>query len=100
MRRIGCAGFRWIAPDMNPNWPDVVFCASTDGENYGCADPWSGYSGDWVNLSFSLNAFAGSPTVYLAWIFTSDESYGGDSGYLGAFLDEIWVYGYPAQAAP
>jgi hypothetical protein len=25
--RIGCASFRWIAPDTNPNLPAVVFFA-------------------------------------------------------------------------
>jgi len=89
----------WLWFDTEPDYDAILFCVSTHGQNYSCADPWSGYSGDWLNPAFSLDTFAGSPTVYLAWVFISDDSNGGDVGYLGAFLDEIYVYGNPPAPA-
>jgi len=83
--------------DTEPNFDWVWFCASVDFVNYDCVR-WSGYSGGWTDQAYWLTSFAGYSQVWLAWVFTSDESF--SSGYEGPFVDEISVWGDDVSAAP
>ena len=79
--------------DTEPDFDQVYFCASVDGQEYNCGDPWSGDSHGWQNPAYWLTSYAGYSTVYLAWIFRSDAVVSGDNGYLGPFIDDVYVRG-------
>jgi hypothetical protein len=71
---------------------DTIFVgASVDGENYS-GELWSGNSGGWQHYRLDLGEFLGYKTVYLAWLFESDENNEGNSG--GLWLDDMtfWTY--------
>jgi hypothetical protein len=83
--------------DTEPGFDKVKFCASVDFEYYNCVS-WSGYSGGWTDQAYWLTSYAGYPEVWLAWVFTSDESI--SEYYEGPFVDEIWAWGEDTGAPP
>lgn len=80
--------------DTEASWDWIYFCLSADGVDYNC-DYWSGYSGGWQDQARWLTSYAGYANVYVAWIFMSDSSI---AGYLGPFVDEIYLWGYVPEA--
>ncbi|RMF33685.1 MAG: hypothetical protein D6759_06645 [Chloroflexi bacterium] len=83
--------------DTEPDYDQVYFCASVDGYNYSC-DVWSGYSDGWTDQAYWLTSYAGYPEVWIAWVFISNDSI--STGYEGAFVDEISIWGYELGTAP
>ncbi len=80
---------------------DAVYeMASTDGASFSDAG-WTGFSGDWVDMSFdltdvhTLGNLCGEPEVWIAFIFESD--------YMitdkGAFIDDVVLRKYTAGGA-
>ena len=64
--------------------------ASTNGVNYSGLQQSGGLPG-WQSVSYSLNDFVGEGTVYVAFIFTSDDS-GNLTNRLGAYVDNVDLY--------
>ncbi|MFQ5615336.1 MAG: clostripain-related cysteine peptidase [Anaerolineales bacterium] len=85
--------------DTEPQFDWVYFCVSTEWPFFNC-DYWSGYSDGWIDQAHWLTSYAGYSEVYFAWRFTSDDSIGGDSGYAGPYVDEVYVWGYDINATP
>ena len=79
--------------DTEPDYDWVHFCVSTEWPVFYC-DYWSGYSGGWTDQAYWLTSYAGEPEVWFAWNFYSDYSIGGDWGYAGPYVDEIYVLAY------
>jgi hypothetical protein len=75
--------------DSESGWDYFWWCASGDGANFNCYRH-SGSTGGWVSGYYNLSAYLGDPSVYIAFIFTSDLS----NTYQGAFVDDVVVWGY------
>ena len=86
----------WYLTEPDFDW--VYFCASIDNVNYNC-DYWSGYSNGWTDQAYWLTSYAGYSEVWVAWVFTSDDSISG-SDFPGPYVDEVYVYGYAVDATP
>jgi hypothetical protein len=84
----------WLDTEIYYDW--LYFGASVDNLTYDVSY-WSGYSDGWTDQPLWLSAYAGYSEVWLAWIFTSDDSF--SEGYEGAWVDEIsvWTYEVPAM---
>jgi hypothetical protein len=84
----------WLDTEIYYDW--LYFGASVDNLTYDVSY-WSGYSDGWTDQPLWLSAYAGYSQVWLAWIFTSDDSF--SEGYEGAWVDEIsvWTYEIPAM---
>ena len=84
----------WLDTETHYDW--FYFGASVDDYTYNVYY-WSGYSDGWLYEPFWLTDYAGYSQVWLAWIFTSDESI--SEGYEGAWVDEIgiWTFELPAM---
>jgi len=65
--------------------------ASTDGVDWSPLASHSGFSDGFVERTADLSAFAGSPTVYLAFNLWSDSSISGNEGLAGVAVDDIEV---------
>jgi hypothetical protein len=63
--------------------------ASSDGNTWEGKQTDSGGTGEWFGRNFSLEAYVGQPTVYLAFRFVSNQN--GDRSKLTAFVDDIEV---------
>lgn len=63
---------------------------STDGVNYSGVRK-SGGLPEWHSVSYSLNDFVDEDMVYVAFIFTSDDS-GNSTNRLGAYVDNVDLY--------
>jgi hypothetical protein len=85
--------------NTEPSWDWIYFCASVEWPYFNC-DYWSGYSDGWLDMAYWLTSYAGYSDVYFAWYFYSDSSIGGDYGYYGPYLDEVYVWGYDIDATP
>jgi uncharacterized repeat protein (TIGR02543 family) len=70
------------------------WCASSDGVTYYCTRV-SGDSAGWQSVYYDLSAYLGDPSVYIAFIFTSD---GSAHSYDGAFVDNITIWGLDTVA--
>jgi hypothetical protein len=81
----------WYHTEFAYDW--VYFCVSTEWPTFSC-DYWSGDSEGWTDHAYWLTAYTGEPEVWFAWRFYSDFSIGGDEGYAGPYVDEIYVLGY------
>jgi len=79
--------------DTELDYDKVYFCVSTEWPTFDC-DYWSGYSEGWTDQIYWLTAYTGEPEVWFAWRFYSDFRIGGDEGYAGPYVDEIYVLGY------
>jgi len=65
--------------------------ASSDGVNWSPLASHSGFSDGFVQRTADLSAFAGNPTVYLAFSLWSDSSISGNEGLTGVAIDDIEV---------
>jgi len=84
----------WLDTEIYYDW--LYFGASVDNLTYD-VNYWSGYSDGWTDQALWLSAYAGYSQVWLAWIFSSDES--NSTEYEGAWVDEIsvWTYEVPGM---
>lgn len=84
--------------DTEVDFDSIFVGASTDGENFD-GQYWDGDSGGWDHFVLDLGSYVGLDDVWVAWVFTSDESNPED--YAGVWIDEatLWVYteGAPPQ---
>nr|MBP7693292.1 hypothetical protein [Anaerolineales bacterium] len=89
----------WYETEPNFDW--LFLCISVDGVYYDCNNYWSGSSGGWTYQSFYLTSYAGYSSVYIAWVFNSDPTIGGDAGFIGPYVDDIYIWDYtPAPPPP
>ncbi|TDB39654.1 MAG: hypothetical protein D9V44_01435 [Actinobacteria bacterium] len=81
--------------ETEPNVDFLSVLASTDGTNWTTLSSFSGFSGEWepgfVPVSANLSAYAGEPSVYLAFMFESDMSVSSDVGLTGVAVDDLTV---------
>lgn len=75
--------------DSEPGWDYFWWCASGDGVTFNCQRH-SGSTGGWAQGYYNLSAYLGDPSVYIAFIFSSDST----NTYQGAFVDDVVVWGY------
>lgn len=82
--------------DTEPEFDFMFVGASSDGENFD-GEYWDGDSGGWEYFDVDLGPYVGLDNVWVAWVFTSDESNPED--HAGVWIDEatLWVY---TEAAP
>jgi len=88
----------WYETEPSFDW--LYLCVSIDDISYDCNNYWSGSSGGWTSQYFWLTSYAGYPTVYIAWAFVSDSSIGGDFGYAGPYVDDIYIWDYTPATPP
>ena len=77
--------------ETEPGFDFLNAWASGDGTTWTKVAERSGYSGGIVTVDSDLGAFAGDPSVYLAFSFTSDDSMDSKWGYRGAMVDDVAI---------
>jgi trypsin len=83
----------WNQSELNYDW--FFWGASSDGVNFSGYHV-SGDSGGWVDQSFDLAAWLGDSTVWIAFVFQSDDTIVDD----GPFVDDITLNAYDPGSGP
>ncbi len=88
----------WYETEPSFDW--LFFCVSPDGASWDCNNYWSGSSGGWTTQAYWLTSYAGYANVYVAWVFQSDSSVSGASGFAGPYVDEIYLWDFVPPPTP
>ena len=80
----------WYKNYSEAGWDYFRWLYST-GDGFHEAGSVSGDQNTWREQTWDLSVVAGEPVVWLAFRFDSDGSVCGDSGYTGAYVDDIVV---------
>jgi len=82
----------WLWRDIEVNYDYVFFGISGDGSQF-YGDRWDGIAG-WEEKRYSLNSYLGDSSVWVAWLFVSDNTI----QYEGPWVDDILIRKYvPGQ---